>query len=238
MIRALLAVGVVGAMNYWFVPVVLPRLVLVLARRWPDRRALPVITLVVANLLLAALVVALSGIGWADLGPVPTLPSLLEGASLGLGVATVQGLCGALLAAFRVTTAEPPGHGRTLNWMDLPFRLFTVLPGYAAAALLVVQMTIEEVVFRTIALGSLAELGLGWALLVSALAQLGGAAGGASWRSMAMPATAALVIAVVHGLLFWQVHELWPLVLSRVACVCMARFMISRQMRRQQVKSA
>ncbi|MFF7725406.1 type II CAAX prenyl endopeptidase Rce1 family protein [Streptomyces sp. NPDC008001] len=103
------------------------------------------------------------------------------------------------------------------GWLRHHFKTVEVLPLPLAVTVMAVQVGCEETVFRGVLFGYLGSAGLPATLAVSVvLFVLMQCFFMGSWRAAMFPMVGALVMGVAHGLLFWSVPALPPLIVAHV----------------------
>ncbi|MFD4632117.1 type II CAAX prenyl endopeptidase Rce1 family protein [Streptomyces sp. NPDC058284] len=103
------------------------------------------------------------------------------------------------------------------GWIRHHLTALKVLPLWAALGLTGVQVASEELVFRGIALTWLRDAGPAVALSTSVvLFVVMQAFFMSSWQGAMFPVVGGVVMGVVHGLVFWAVPEVAPLVVAHV----------------------
>ena len=156
---------------------------------------------------------------------------LVMGAALGIGeIGLASFACTVML---RLTTTAPDRERQTLvqargGWMGQFVAIFRSVPRLPAAATVVAYVAVEEVVFRAVVIDMLRSEGSGPYLAIGtslALFLLAQRVNMPSWRAAMFPLTAAAVIGVVHGILFWRVPEIAPLVVAHATFILGALMM-------------
>jgi CAAX prenyl protease-like protein len=147
---------------------------------------------------------------------------LVLGVALGVGeaaLATFFGYVGVRVGLAVAPTRTPHTTDEWLSlarsgWMRLFLRAVEANP-VVAVVLSLLYIMVEETIFRGILLTALADSGATWALPASVLlfcvAQTFGMP---SWQSALFPVMGAIVIGVIHGLLFLSVPLLLPLLVA------------------------
>ncbi|GGX74246.1 CPBP family glutamic-type intramembrane protease [Streptomyces hiroshimensis] len=103
------------------------------------------------------------------------------------------------------------------GWLRHHFKTVEVLPLPLAVTVMAVQVGCEETVFRGVLFGYLGSAGLPATLAVSVvLFVLMQCFFMGSWRAAMFPMVGALVMGIAHGLLFWAVPALPPLIVAHV----------------------
>ncbi|QEU93915.1 type II CAAX prenyl endopeptidase Rce1 family protein [Streptomyces kanamyceticus] len=103
------------------------------------------------------------------------------------------------------------------GWIRHHLTALKVLPLWAALGLTGVQVASEELVFRGIALTWLRDAGPGVALTTSiVLFVVMQAFFMSTWQGAMFPLMGGVVMGVVHGLVFWAVPDVAPLVVAHV----------------------
>ena len=176
----------------------------------------------VAQLLFAAALLVLLEIAPGELFAFePGLVAL--GLVVGIGEFALAGfLC---TVAFQVV-GSVSGEGSAVDWLRRArggwMRYFastrSAAPPWLAAAIIALYVGVEELVFRGIVItaaaphGALVACGLSAVLFV--VTQVFGMP---SLRAALVPVVGAAVVGPVHAILFWQVHDLLPLVAAHLA---------------------
>jgi hypothetical protein len=212
------------------------------ASRWDTGQRADVLELAVAgasHLVLVAILLAVTGISPAILTTGLGRPELLAlGVVLGIGqMALGSLLCRALIEATLARRAQPVAAGRNRThqgedqgaslrswlgrsrggWIRHHLTTLKVVPLPAAIALTGVQVASEEVVFRGVAITWLRDAGPLIALTTSiVLFVVMQAFFMSSWQAAMFPLVGGLVMGVVHGLVFWAVPDLAPLIVAHV----------------------
>ncbi len=124
------------------------------------------------------------------------------------------------------TATESEDRGQSLRswlgrsrggWIRHHLTALKVLPLWAALGLTGIQVASEELVFRGVALTWLRDAGPVVALTTSiALFVLMQAFFMSSWQAAMFPVVGGVVMGVVHGLVFWAVPDMAPLVVAHV----------------------
>jgi hypothetical protein len=195
-----------------------------LAPRAPERDVRAVGKLlaaaVVQALFAAALLVA-AGVSPPLIAPDAPAAVLMLGAMLGLGeIALAAMVCGAVVQLG--SHAEPARAARWLSggrggWMALFAATMRTAPPWAAAAITVLYVGVEELVFRAILIdllrpyGALVAIGIPLGLFCAAQTFHM-----PSLRAALFPVVGALVVGLTHGLLYWHVPALLPLIAAHL----------------------
>lgn len=241
MTSALLTLAGLGAAFAVYYGLVVPRLgdtvargtLAVVSDRWEGARSLSVgeldgvLRLAIAGVMqlvfCAVLFLALD-LAPQDLVQGPPQPELLAaGAVLGVAEAALGSFLGmvgmrAAGALERDSAAPTPEEWITLaraGWMRLYSRTAEVLPLAPLAALILLYVAVEEIVFRGVVIGALGDAGAGVALAASVTLFVGiQAFSMPSWRAAMFPVMGALVVGVVHGTLYLVVPDITPLIVA------------------------
>ncbi|MEU1330392.1 CPBP family glutamic-type intramembrane protease [Streptomyces sp. NPDC005865] len=209
--------------------------------RWGTAQRADVFELAAAgasHVVVVAVLLAVSGIGPGILVGGLGRPELLAlGALLGVGELAIGSLlCRALIevrlagggggGGGSVRSRAREDHGMSLRswlgrsrggWIRHHLTALKVLPLWAALGLTGVQVASEELVFRGIALAWLRDAGPAVALTTSiVLFVVMQAFFMSSWRGAMFPVVGGVVMGVVHGLVFWAVPDVAPLVVAHV----------------------
>jgi hypothetical protein len=205
----------------------------VVSARWTGARSVSVgeldgvLRLAIAGLMqlafCTALLVAL-GIAPPDLvqGP-PRLELLAAGAVLGgaeAALGSFLGMVGMRAAAALDHDATAPSPQEWIGlaragWMRLYTRTAEVLPLPPLAALILLYVAVEEVVFRGVVIAAVGDAGMGVALAASVTLFVGiQVFNMPSWRAAMFPVLGALVVGVVHGALYLAVPDITPLIVA------------------------
>ncbi|HEV8561846.1 MAG TPA: CPBP family glutamic-type intramembrane protease [Actinophytocola sp.] len=212
------------------------------AARWDTGQRADVLELAVAgasHVVLVTILLTVSGIGPSILFTGVNRPELLLlGALLGIGqMALGSLLCRGIIeatlasqkkpvAAGRVRTRDEEDQGASLRswlgrsrggWIRHHLTTLKVVPLPAAIALTGIQVASEEVVFRGVAITWLRDAGPVVALTTSiVLFVVMQAFFMSSWQAAMFPLIGGVVMGVVHGLVFWAVPDLAPLIVAHV----------------------
>ncbi len=104
------------------------------------------------------------------------------------------------------------------GWMQCYLKAMAILPKPIAVGVSSLYVVFEEGVFRGVLLSTVAPCGAGLALVVSVLAfmivQVFHTPG---WRTALFPVQGALVVGVVHAVLFLKTHALMPLAVAHIS---------------------
>jgi hypothetical protein len=213
------------------------------ARQWSASERSGVLELGAAGtshvLVIGVLVVA-TGVGLSGLNLGFDRPALIVlGVLIGIGeMALASLICRVIMEAFLVRgndktasrnsrAADSDRHAeRSRQWLGLSrggwirhhLKTMEALSWPLALVLTTVQVGSEEIVFRGIMLGYLrdagifAALGTSFVLFVAMQVFLM-----STWRAAMFPVVGAIVMGLVHGLLFWNYPVLLPLVVAHVS---------------------
>ena len=201
-----------------------------LARRWSWAEADGVVRLVLAGLLQAAFIVvlvALTPVSVSDL-----LPHRWDARLIPLGILLGVGEAGlatqlALLAS-RCAQAWRPGDTPATaegwlsvargGWIRYYLRTAEAAPAWLLVAATVLYVAGEEIVFRGIVISCLDGLAAPVAVALStALFVLVQCFYTPGWQTALFPMIGALVVGIVHGVLFALVPDLTPLIVAHAA---------------------
>jgi hypothetical protein len=109
------------------------------------------------------------------------------------------------------------------GWIRHHLHALTILPFPVALLILLFQVGSEETIFRSLMISYFRQAGEMIALATSGgffvLMQVFQMH---SWRNAIFPVTGASVIAICHGILFWHVPILWPLIVAHVTFFLLA----------------
>lgn len=188
-----------------------------------------VVRLVLASVMQLAFCVAIfmvSGIALADLLPDEIRPELIAyGLALGVGEAALATHVAnvGMRAAMELPRADVPSDtdewlsmGRG-GWMRYYIKTAEIVPLPLMIAITVLYIGVEEIVFRGIVINAFDETAAAIALIASVtlfmVVQLFHMP---SWHSAMFAVLGALVIGLVHGLLYLAVPDLTPLIVAHV----------------------
>ncbi|HMJ97063.1 MAG TPA: CPBP family glutamic-type intramembrane protease [Thermoleophilaceae bacterium] len=175
------------------------------------------------QLLFCAGLIAVLDVGLGQIQPAEIQPELVAlGMALGIGEAALATFVG--YVGMQVGLAVAPGRTPTdaddwlalsrSGWMRLFFQAAEIAPA-VAVALSFAYIAVEETVFRgvviTVLRDSSAALALAASVLLFALTQTFRMP---SWHSAMFPVLGAVVVGVVHGLLFLAVPSILPLIVA------------------------
>lgn len=185
------------------------------------------VTLSVSILMQAGLFVLLcvtTSFNFETLRPKASPVLLGYGALLGLAEMAFASFLG--LLAMKITMAIAPAAPTRMHhwyvlansgWMRLFNKAQDLLPKWQSLVLVAAYITVEELIYRGVVLEVLTPLGSFWAILISTLVFTGYQAFNIpTWRAAMFPVLGALVVGIVHGLLFMLVPDLWPLVVAHI----------------------
>lgn len=174
----------------------------------------------VAQALFAVVLLVVLG---TDPGEIMGLdPDLLAlGALLGFGELALASMLGTV--AIRIYLLRSPGgaaawlaQGRG-GWMGQFGATVAAAPRWVAVASVSLYVAGEEVVFRGIVIDAMANAGALAAVAVSMLLFIAAQAFNMpSVRAAIFPMVGALVVGLVHGVLFWQTSDVAPLVVAHL----------------------
>jgi len=149
---------------------------------------------------------------------------MLLGAILGLGEMALASFLG--MVAMRITMAISPA-APTRNhywyvllnsgWMKLFSKAVEVLPRSISTVIVASYIAVEELIYRGVILVVLLPHGEILAVVLSTLIFAGYQAFNVpTWRAAMFPIIGALIMGVVHGVLFVTIEDIWPLVVAHV----------------------
>jgi hypothetical protein len=162
---------------------------------------------------------------------------IVFGAVLGVGeLALSSFLCTVWVnaALLRSPGGAPQAEARWLaqgggGWMGQFSATVRTAPPWFAAISMGLYVAVEELIFRGILIDLLRPAGVGWAVAVStALFVLVQAFSMPGLRAAMFPMVGAAVLGLVHGLIYWRVPYLLPLVVGHLAYFGGALGMLSR----------
>lgn len=178
--------------------------------------------------------VLFSGVRLAPLiFPHSGLALLLYGIPLGIGEAALGSFLGEVVmrTAILVAPAKVPSQPRDWlamlkgGWMSLFFRTAERAPLGFLVGVLLLYVGTEEAVFRGVLLSVFMPLGRPAAFFLSlALFLIAQIFYMPSWQSTIFPVMGALVIGVVHGILFLSVPNLGPLIVAHLVFLLFSFF--------------
>lgn len=200
-----------------------------LATRYPVRSVEAVGKLAaatVAQVLFALLLMMLTGTSPRSVtGSRFHVDLILLGAGVGLGELALSSLlCTTavnlvLLATSDATTSRVSewlveGRG---GWMSLFSATSRTAPTWLTVLILCLYVTVEEFIFRGILIEVLRGAGMAWAVAVStALFVTVQSFNMPSARAAIFPMLGAFVVGVTHGILFWSVPDILPLMVAHL----------------------
>lgn len=150
---------------------------------------------------------------------------MLYGVPLGIGEAALGSFLGevAMRTAVLVAPSRVPSNPRDWlamlkgGWMSLFFRTAQRAPLGFLIGVVLLYVGIEEVIFRGVLITVFLPLGSAAAFFISlALFLMAQIFYMPSWQSTIFPVMGALVIGVVHGILFLAVPDLQPLIVAHL----------------------
>jgi hypothetical protein len=220
---------VVGSVGEWFARAAVagPAARLAVARRWDLDELDSVVRLAIAGgmqLLFCFALIAATSLDPAALVPDHFQPLLvLCGVPLGIAEAALASFVGnvAMRTAIAAAPERVPRETREWltiargGWMRLYVKTAAIAPLPLVLVLALLYVTVEEVVFRGVLITALGGLGAPLALAVAtglfiAVQRFHMP----SWQAALFPMAGALVVGVVHGLLFLAVPDLTPLIVA------------------------
>jgi hypothetical protein len=216
-----------GIWSRWMLQVAESRFAFV-ARYSADEmdKMLRLLAAAILQLALCGGLILLSGVHLRQLIPGRPGPALLiYGIPLGIGEAMLGSFFGevAMRTAIQIAPGRVPSQPRDWlamlrgGWMSLFVRTAERAPLGLLSGLLLLYVGTEEVIFRGILLTGFSPLGSVAAFFISLLlflmVQIFYMP---SWQSTIFPVMGALVIGVVHGLLYLVVPDLGPLIVAHL----------------------
>jgi hypothetical protein len=179
----------------------------------------------VSQVLLFSLLVACSSINARQLwrGAPHQSQLLVYGAVLGFGemlLGSFLGLVVIKLSAAIPNLGNPLLHWQVVlnsGWMRLFNTTLNLLPLPAAISLVLLYVGVEELIIRGIVFNVLLPVGHFSAVFFSTVIFAGYQVFNLpSWRVAMFPVIGALVMGIIHGVLYLAVPDVWPLVVAHV----------------------
>jgi len=170
--------------------------------------------------------IAISGASLSQLGFRTFRPGLLVfGMVLGLGEMGLSSfLCFVAMRAIRaLAPANVPQKDDDwlallqAGWVRQIKKMFQIAPPMVAGSTIILYIAVEEIIFRSVLISAALSLGpvasVATSTVFFALIQTFHMP---SWRSGLFPVIGALVVGPIHGTLFFQTQEIWPLIGAHV----------------------
>ncbi len=190
----------------------------------------------VQQFLFFILLVFISNLFWSDLIPKNWNATMIP-LGLLLGIAEMSLIMFVSDLMMRLTRILFPEKTPSTNeewyiisqggWMRSFRNAIKILPLPASLALIFLYVSIEETIFRALIIGSLKNQGI-WAIIVSLVLFVWVQAFNTpSWSNSIFPMTGAAIMGVVHGILYFFVPDIFPLVIAHVTMFFAATFSIT-----------
>lgn len=178
------------------------------------------ILVVMSHGLFAMLLIFMLDISYTQLGcSLPELKYAVYGLLLGLGLAgTAMIICLFVIKAWSAlsqTTEQQMMAALPGGWLKSYAYVKLVTPAWIYLPAILLQLSCEELIFRSIFINYLLSLGYFFSIMVSALFFTGMQIFlMATLRGALFPVLGALLIGIVHGYLFLIINSIWPFIIS------------------------